>query len=74
MSWNTSDPPKDRPIVAVGGIMFDDGFSTEKFPFAVAIQWGEEIGEWMLCHGDHSTLRRTLEEKVIIHFWTEYPS
>ena len=38
-AWNTSEAPKDRPIMVLGKIMARDEFSTAAIPFAGAIVW-----------------------------------
>jgi hypothetical protein len=85
--WIQTDPPKDgKPIVAIGGIMVRGAFEddicddpeaaaclTTKLPFCAAIFWDEKEKEWMHHYGDSLTLRRALDDEVIIHFWQPYP-
>lgn len=70
--WNTTEPPKDRPIVAVGGIMLEDAEGKVKMPFTEEIRWSEGDNEWVLAY-QGLTLRREQGDKVIIHYWIDLP-
>ncbi len=68
------EPPKDKPIIALGRIICSDEFSTTCEPFCNAIIW--EDGGWHFffeSYGVRMSVARTLEDKVIIHHWTEMP-
>lgn len=77
-AWNTSEAPKDRPIVAFGKIMVSDEFSTAAIPFCSAIEWKELGGhaDWYMYHDSDQpmALRRALDEEVIIHYWQDLPT
>lgn len=79
-AWNyLSEAPKDRPIVVMGKVMVSDEFSTAAIPFCGVIEWRSVEGheDWYLFHSSHDghpmTLRRGLDEEVIIHYWQEVP-
>jgi hypothetical protein len=72
--WNQTPAPKDRPIVAIGGVMTSDEWSTAKIPFCEAIEWSAEHEDWMLYHDSPLCLRRGLDEEVVIHYWVDYPT
>jgi hypothetical protein len=76
-AWNECEAPKDRPIVAMGKLIVSDEFSTTAIPFCEAIEWREVNGhaDWYLYFIDEypMTLRRALDEEVIIHSWQEFP-
>lgn len=74
--WQKSLPPKDRPIVAIGKIMIHDEWSTAALPFCDAIEWKEVGGhsDWYLFYSEGPmTLRRALDEEVIVHAWLPMP-
>jgi hypothetical protein len=75
--WNETEAPKDRPIVAIGKVMVEDDFSTAAYPFCHAIEWRIDGGhaDWYYYHidGQPMTVRRALDEKIIIHCWVDYP-
>jgi hypothetical protein len=74
-AWNTSEAPRDRAIVAVGKVMVSDEWSTAAIPFCTAIEWREISGhsDWYHYYGEPLTVRRALDEEIIIHYWQELP-
>lgn len=75
-TWQTGEPPKDgTEIIAVGKVMWQDEFSTTADPFVAAIRWYKDQSEYEGWHYTDTglTVARTLDDKVIVHWWSLFP-
>lgn len=75
MNWQTCEPPKDKPIVAVGRIIYTEDACTTVEPFVLAIEWRKtESGYegWLHFRGG-LTVARCPDDEVKIDYWNEYP-
>lgn len=63
-------------IVAVGRIIQHDEISTYADPFVAAIVWMKDQSGYEGWHYCHSvlTVARTLEDEVMVDWWTEIPT
>ena len=76
-AWNTSEAPKDRPIMVIGKVMAHDEYSTCAIPFSGAIEWKTVTDHsdwyWYYGHDYPQCVRSALDDEVIIHYWQEMP-
>lgn len=72
------EPPKGRPIVAVGRIISADEFSTSVAPFCAVVIWekGNSFEGWFYFFTEYQTrlsVARQLDDEVKIDYWADMP-
>ena len=75
--WQSTPPPKDRPVVVVGQVCWNVQFGGGVIPFCGIVRWKPDAdvpegGHWL--YDDCGTAVATeIEDRVVIFQWIDKP-